>query len=523
MMLGDQAAAAVEPQASERAVTIDDLFRRVALLQSARLALADAPNRETFTDGAPRRLRYDEADRAVDAIAGRLRGMGLPADSIVAIQLPNIAENPLTILGVLRAGMIPAVLPLLWRRAEAVAALTRVGAKALITCGRVASFNHGQCALRIASEVFSIRYVGGFGANLPDGVVPFDDLFAGNARNPVRSLERESRQNAAAHIALLSFDVGTGGILPVARNHVEVLAGGLSVHLEGRLVRNAAILSTIAPDSFAGISLTLVPWLLSGGTLALHHPFDPDLLARQQQTESYGTMILPGPVALRLVNAAAYAQVGLGCLIAAWRSPQRLARSAAWRAHDTALVDVAIFGEAGVVPARRGADGRAVPLPCGPASAPRGSEDALVLAELVRTATGTLAMRGPMIPHHVFPPGIEHSGLAYFTIDRDGLVDTGYACRADAATRAMIVTGPPSGIVSVGGYRFSLHDLQNSVRHLDRNATLAALPDPITGQRLIGSAADCNSLRAALDALGLNPLVVAAFRDRSGRSNTASA
>ena len=59
------------------------------------------------------------------------------------------------------------------------AALARIGAKALITCDRVGTFNHGQCAMTVAADVFSIRYVCGFGENLPDGVVSFDDLFDG--------------------------------------------------------------------------------------------------------------------------------------------------------------------------------------------------------------------------------------------------------------------------------------------------------------------------------------------------------
>ncbi len=63
--------------------------------------------------------------------------MGLSADDVIGIQLPNIIESILTILGVMRAGMIAAPLPLLWRRADAVAALGRIGVKALITCGRV--------------------------------------------------------------------------------------------------------------------------------------------------------------------------------------------------------------------------------------------------------------------------------------------------------------------------------------------------------------------------------------------------
>ncbi|MGD0027191.1 MAG: AMP-binding protein, partial [Xanthobacteraceae bacterium] len=190
MILGDPAAAAV-PQSSRRRVTVDDVFRLIAVRRPDALALVDAPNRQTFTDGAPRRLTYAEADRMVAAIAGRLRRMGLSTDAIIGIQLPNIVENPLTLLGVMRAGMIAAPLPLLWRRADAIAALARIGGKALITAGHVGSFNHCQFAMRVASEVFSIRYVCGFGEKLPDGVVPFDDLFTAEKLDPIPPLDRE--------------------------------------------------------------------------------------------------------------------------------------------------------------------------------------------------------------------------------------------------------------------------------------------------------------------------------------------
>jgi len=78
-------------------------------------------------------------------------------------------------------------------------------------------------------------------------------------------------------------------------------------------------------------------------------------------------------------------------------------------------------------------------------------------------------------------------------------------------------TGPPSGIASVGGYRFPLHDLKEIAGRVEGDATIAALPDPLVGQRLIGNAADRNTMQAALGAVGVNPLVVATFRDRSDR------
>ena len=95
--------------------TLPDLLSRAAARRGDAWALLDAPNRERFTDGKPRRLSYRQADRMVSAIAGRLRRMGLHTDDIVAIQMASTVENVLTILGVLRAGLIPMPLPLLWR------------------------------------------------------------------------------------------------------------------------------------------------------------------------------------------------------------------------------------------------------------------------------------------------------------------------------------------------------------------------------------------------------------------------
>jgi hypothetical protein len=200
--------------------------------------------------------------------------------------------------------------------------------------------------------------------------------------------------------------------------------------------------------------------------------------------------------------------------MAAWRAPERLVMSPTWRATETLLTDVSVFGEAGLIPARRGADGRPSPITFGRLRAPRGSAGGVVLGELIRSEAGTVAFRGPMVPKHAFPPGAERSGQPYFKIAEGRLVDTGYACRVDSTAQAMVVTAPPAGIVSVGGYRFPLRDLQDVVGRIDKSATLASLPDPVTGQRLIGNTSARNTIQAALKAVGINPLVVAAFRDR---------
>ena len=63
MILGDTRTEPVQ------ATTLDDLFRRTAARRPDAIALADPPDRESFTDGPPRRLTYAETDRIVSAIA----------------------------------------------------------------------------------------------------------------------------------------------------------------------------------------------------------------------------------------------------------------------------------------------------------------------------------------------------------------------------------------------------------------------------------------------------------------------
>ena len=65
--------------------TLDDIFRANAKVSPNRLALADAPNRETVTSGPPGRYTYFELDKKIAAIAGALEVAGVRQDDIVVV------------------------------------------------------------------------------------------------------------------------------------------------------------------------------------------------------------------------------------------------------------------------------------------------------------------------------------------------------------------------------------------------------------------------------------------------------
>jgi hypothetical protein len=489
------------------AATLDDLFRRAGVRHPDALALADPPNREAFTDGAPRALSFAQADRAISAFAARLRGLGLRTDTVVALQLPNIVESIVALLGVLRAGMIAAPVPLLWRQQELVSGLGRVGAKVIVTSSRIGTAAHAEIAVQTAVELFPIRQVCGFGRNLPDGMVPLDDIFAADdVENPAFPARTDP---AAAHIAAITFDPD---FVPFARSHVELVAGGLETFLEARAATDAPTLSAIPVGSFAGISLTLLHWLLAGGTLHLHHGFDPEAFAAQCRDAPNATVMLPATA------IAAVADAGLlggtdRTVVSLWRSPELLTSAKAWE-HALPVVDVASFGEVGVLAARRGESRLPAPLPLGAADRARRPQGAPTVIETARNAAGRLLLRGRMVPLHAYPPGSERDRVAHFEADEAGFIDTGFPCRVDSDALSLTVTAPPPGMTVVGGYRFRQDVIDAAVAQADPEATIVAIPDAVLGQRLAGTAADRAGLRANLTARGINPLVCGAFLSR---------
>ena len=122
--------AVTQPTASP---TLERCFRRILARQPDALALVDPLNKPRITGQPPKRLTFAQADRAISALAAHFIESGLPANSVIAVQLPNTVEFVLTVLAAHRAGLVVALLPLLWRQAELTVALNRTGARAIVT------------------------------------------------------------------------------------------------------------------------------------------------------------------------------------------------------------------------------------------------------------------------------------------------------------------------------------------------------------------------------------------------------
>jgi non-ribosomal peptide synthetase component E (peptide arylation enzyme) len=475
--------------------TLDDLFRRAAVRNPDAVALTDPDDRGWFTDGEPRQLTYAQADRVVWALAARLRSLGLQTDAVVAMQLPNTVETVLALLAILRAGLIAAPLPMLWREIEIVAALSAVAAKTFITTSRIGATDHCALARHIAAGLFSIRHVCAFGETPCDGAVLLDDVFVAK---PEMVPAAQRSDNPAAHAAVVTFEPTPRGLLPVVRNHSQLIAGGMAIMREAALPQDLTLLSAAAPSSFAGLSVTLLPWLLSGGRLVLHQPFDTDLFRAQYRAHGCNAVVVPGPLAAGFTEFQDTSR-----MIALWRAPERIDHAPGTGAWP--LLDVTAFGEFGLHAAMRQSDGRMARLSLGLTHNAQGGLEAV---ETRRSPNGTLALRGAMVTGAGFDATGEPNAS-------DGFVDTGYPCRIDAEHGSLVVTGPQPGMIGVGGYRIAGNDVDAIAAGLAADGAIAALPDGLLGQRLHGRASDPAEAVAALVARGANPLLSGAFQRRT--------
>jgi hypothetical protein len=97
-------------------------------------------------------------------------------------------------------------------------------------------------------------------------------------------------------------------------------------------------------------------------------------------------------------------------------------------------------------------------------------------------------------------------------LDASGFADTGFACRFGRDNSTLVVTAPPGGVTSVGGYRLHQGAVDTAVAGIDSGATIVALPDAILGQRLAGSPSE--AVLGQVQARGLNALIAEAFVPR---------
>ncbi|MCG8564777.1 MAG: acyl--CoA ligase [Desulfobacterales bacterium] len=260
-------------------LTLVDRLAQQAKTDPERVCLVDPANRQALTGHDPERITYGEFVKRVDATAAALVKMGLKKDDVVMVQLPNCWELAMLYFAVSKAGGITSPSPVLWRENELsyIAGLTE--ARFFVTLEKFNGFSHFEMGESLAGKhdtlehliaLDQIRDMAMGDPSEVDVAVDANDVFticwtSGTEANPKGC---PMTHNTWAGIAALQDAAG--------------VQAGDTMLTAGPLV------------NMASVGTIMMPWVFLGGTLILHHPFDPAVFMQQIMTERPNyTLLVP--------------------------------------------------------------------------------------------------------------------------------------------------------------------------------------------------------------------------------------
>lgn len=455
--------------------TLDSLLRKTAATHPDRVALVDAPNRSNWTGGAPRSLTYGEADREIDRLAAFYKVVGLAADHVIGLQAPNTVDTVIALLAALRADLVISPLPLHWRQKNVLEALNSIGAKGFVAADRVETRMVGTAARDVAADLFSLRFVFGLGKDVPDGLIELAPMLAEMGDDLV--FEPSERSGASDHTATITWTRSGEETLPVTRCHNHWLAAARQSVAETELQDGAKLLVPYSLSGLTGLGAGLVPWLICGGSLHLHHPTSLSELAKHANEITADVVLTPGPLAQILDSNLVHDAT---TIIAAWNiaAPEP---GAFVPKHK--IVDLHIADEFALVAKARGPSAKMQVTALGKHSGSNGRESGPALLEISvkDTENGvpeTLLVKGAMVPGIGWRSHVAKNGL---NTDTDGFLDTRIAVlRQDGGLAGF---GVP-GVYAQGVGELSVIDTLYSGYPGIREAAAFLVEDDVLGGRL---------------------------------------
>jgi acyl-CoA synthetase (AMP-forming)/AMP-acid ligase II len=260
------------------------------------VALVDPPNRASITEGEAKRLTYAELKKVSDRLAGGLVEIGLGKDDILMIQLPNLVELVVIYLAAARIGAIVSPLPMQYRKRELREVMRLTEPKVFVTTRSFGGFGFVEMVEEIRAEFPSLESVIGTGEAVSDEGRGLADLMHAPRNEEVlhEYLGAPEHQVSANDILTICWTSGTEADpkgVPRSHNHWIWIAYATVDGCE--LQPGCHLLNPFPLVNMAGIGGMLVPWLLTGGRLVLHHPTDLGVFLAQIQSEKVSYTVAP--------------------------------------------------------------------------------------------------------------------------------------------------------------------------------------------------------------------------------------
>lgn len=294
------------PQEAWHSDTVWSLFAGHARRHPQRTAVSDPPNRATVMHGAPRTLDYAALQTQALRLARQMAHCGARPGDVVLVQLPNCVESLVALLAAARLGVTFSPVPVQYREHELRHVIAKARPRLLLTAAHIDGHPHAAMALALAlAHAQTPRpQVLAWGEALPEGVQNLDTLPEADGLPALPD----------THTRLtLCWTSGTEGAPKgVARSHRQWLCLTQAVLDAASLREGAVLLNPFPMANMAAFVGFVLPWLHTGGTLLLHHPFAlPVFIAQLSAQPIDFTAAPPALLSLMLLRQELAAQARL--------------------------------------------------------------------------------------------------------------------------------------------------------------------------------------------------------------------
>lgn len=282
-----------------RGETVDNLFQAAVAARGGAEALIDAPNRPALIGSPSRRLTFAETDRAVDALAHVLAGLGVGRGDVVATQLPNVVEGVIAFLACARMGAILSPVATAYREHELRQILPTVSPRVYLTTGLFHGCDHAAMLRDLKLEGVTDAEIISLGAAAPEGVRSLSALMDAAPGEPYAT----PADLDASEALTLCWTSGTEAVPKgVPRHHDHWVVNGEALVEAAGLQSGDAILNPFPLINIASIGGMVMPWLVCQGRLIQHQPFDLPIFLGQMQDERVAYTVAPPAVLNMLLN-----------------------------------------------------------------------------------------------------------------------------------------------------------------------------------------------------------------------------
>lgn len=408
-------------------------------------------------------ITWKELEARVLRFAEGLRGAGVAAGEVVAVQLPNVPEFIVAFLAICRLGAVMTTLHMPYRGTEIQALLRHSRARVAICLAQAKDWSPPETFLTCLKTVVAL------GPRV-DGCLAFNDLESGPP------LSRDHAEPVAADPFLLLYTSGTTSAPKgVPHNYHTMLSNARLGVPEHRLGADDRILSAAPFSHLFGLYALHCAWVCGASNVLLPAFTPPDLAATIEKHKPTALWTAPAHIAavraMGLLEKHDWSSLRL-TIMSGSACPPQLVREFSGKLKACAVTQ--LWGMTETQGALYTRPGDPLETHCTSAGRPSPGTEVRVAED------GELQVRGCLL----FPGFYDNDEANASAFTQDGWYRTGDLAAVDAGGN-IAITGRVKDIINRGGVKFNPRDIEDLLDAHPKvlQSAIVPMPDAVLGEK----------------------------------------